>query len=84
MSKIECRCCRENTEKRVVLKRNPLQKVHTILPGEYQELFCNNKIKALRSFGRDENESKILKWFEEVCENHILVKKIKKYKKVEG
>ena len=71
---IECRHCKYDSEKRVVLVRKPLISNPLQLLYGYQEFYCNNKIKVFRSFGRDKNRDKIFKWFEEICENHILVK----------
>ncbi len=75
MLNVECRCCKEDTEKRVVIKRNPLQKVNVILPNGLKELYCKNIIKTKRlwkKIGRGEN---IYKWTTEECRNHILVRK---------
>lgn len=66
--KIKCRKCEEGTGKRVVIKRNPLEKVDSIVSDGYQEFLCCNIIKFKRK-GREINE-----WTTERCRNRILVK----------
>ena len=58
-----------DTETRVVIKRNPLKKLDTILPDGYEEFYCCNKIKFKKK-GR-----KVNNWIEEECRNRLLVKK---------
>lgn len=76
-SGIECRCCKYDSEKRVVIKRNPLQKVVIIFPNGYEEFCCNNIIKTRRIWIKRGRGKSIYKWITENCRNHILVKKVK-------
>lgn len=74
---IECRCCREDTEKRIVITRKSLKELEIILPKGYKEFYCQNIIKAKRVWKKERNKN-IYKWIIEECRNHILVKKKKK------
>lgn len=78
MSKIECRCCKINTKKRVVVKRNPLRKSNSEFRPGYEEYYCSNIIKSRRPWYTDIRGKKIYKFFEEECRNNIIVKKIKR------
>ncbi len=71
---IECKCCKEDTIKRVVIKRKPLEKTGTILPDGYQEYHCKNIIKCRRVWCRDKQGKNTYKWIIEECRNNILVK----------
>ena len=67
MSNVECRCCKNNTEKRVVVKRFPLKKTCINLLEGYEEFYCSNIIRTKKK-GRD-----IYEWITEECRNHILI-----------
>lgn len=75
MLNVECRHCKENTEKRIVVKCKPLKKLDTILPNGYEELYCSNSIKTRRVWFTHIDGKKEYKWIEEECRNHILVRK---------
>lgn len=82
MLNVECRCCKNNTEKRIVIERKPLQKVNVILPNGYKELYCKNIIKTKRIWKKKERGQNIYKWITEECRNHILVRNHKKTEEV--
>ena len=68
--KVKCRVCETDRPKRKVITRMPLVEIE--LPegySEYKEFVCMNIIKELR---------KDKKWYDNVCENHILVLKKKR------
>jgi len=71
----ECKICKKDTEKRVVIQRNPLKKLDTLLPNGYEEFYCNNKIKTKRIWNKDIRGKNVYKWIEEECRNNIIVKK---------
>ena len=78
-SSIECRHCKYDSEKRVVISQKPLQKVDVFLPNGYKEFLCNNIVKIKRLWKKSEDSGeKIFKWVEEICKNHILVKRVEK------
>jgi len=67
--KVKCRVCEKDRPKRKVIKRMPLVEIE--LPenySDYKEFVCMNIIQELR---------KDKKWYENVCEYHILVLKKK-------
>ena len=75
---IECRCCKVDTFKRIVITRKPLKELPDKYRG-YREFCCNNTIKTKRIWTRKKDESgkrnkNTYKWLEEVCRNHMLVK----------
>ncbi len=66
---VKCSVCEHNKPKRRVIKRMPL--VENELPekySEYREFMCMNIIQELR---------KDKKWYDNVCENRMLVLKKK-------
>lgn len=68
MKKLEVKCsvCEKDKPKRKVIKRMPL--LENELPekyNDYKEFMCMNIIKELR---------KDKKWYNNVCENRMLVK----------
>ena len=79
-SKIRCTPCSKNTHKRVVVKRKELIDITDEMPYHPQvvrEFLCVNKIRVLRSTGKkDINERNVYRWFEDVCENHIVIQRI--------
>lgn len=73
---IKCRCCENNTEKRIVLERIPLQRLE-LLPDGRLVFVCKNIIKTKRVWKRRKGRGiNIYKWTEENCRNNIIVKKI--------
>lgn len=72
---IECKICKNDTEKRKVVDRKPLEELSGDLPEGYKEFYCSNKIKVRRHVGWDYKGNKTYKYFEEECANHILAKK---------
>ena len=67
--KAKCRVCENDKPKRKVVKRMPLLEIE--LPekfSDYKEFMCMNIIKELR---------KDKKWYDNVCENRMLVKRKK-------
>ena len=67
--KAKCRVCENDKPKRKVVKRMPLMEIE--LPekySDYKEFMCMNIIKELR---------KDKKWYDNVCENRMLVKRKK-------
>lgn len=80
ISNIECRCCREDTEKRIVIIRKSLKELEMKLPKGYKEFYCQNIIKTKRVWKKERNKNiyhnkNSYKWIIEECRNHILVKK---------
>jgi len=66
---VKCSLCENRHPKRKLIKRMPL--LENELPEEYsdyKEFMCMNTIKELR---------KDKKWYDNICENHILVLKKK-------
>ena len=68
--RIECQYCKKNTDKRIVVKRVPLQDITSELSEEYRkegykEFLCTNII-SVKKKGR----------YGETCENHIIRKLI--------
>ena len=73
---IKCRCCENDTDKRIVLEQNPLQILGS-LPDGRVVLVCKNIIKTRRVWKRRKGRGiNIYKWTEENCRNNIIVKKI--------
>jgi hypothetical protein len=66
---LECRLCQKDTSKRKVVKRMPI--LENELPEKYsdcKEFICMNIITQIR---------KDKKWYDNVCENRMLVLKKK-------
>ena len=72
---IECKHCKNDTEKRKVVNRKPLEELPGDLSDGYKEFYCCNTIKTKRQAGWDHKGNKTYKYFEEECSNHILAKK---------
>ena len=80
VKQVKCNPCSRNTHKRVVVKRKPLTDITDEMPYHPQvvkEFLCTNKIRVLRSTGKDSNERNIYAWFDDICENRIIIQRIK-------
>lgn len=71
--KIECKICSFDKKKRRVVIRKPLEEIESNPSNGHREFYCGNIIKVLRRWNLDEYGFRQVKWFEEVCGNHILV-----------
>lgn len=72
----ECRVCKFDKPRRRVIKRKPLIDITDEMPFDphvKEEWLCVNTIKKLRPTGKDFNGRNIYKWFDDTCDNHIVI-----------
>lgn len=73
---VECGFCKRNTHKRGVVKRKPLKDITDKMlphPDVKTEFLCLNEIKILRPVSKDINGKNIYKWFDDICEGHVVI-----------
>lgn len=70
-----CRLCKEDTPTRMVIKKQPPEKVPVSASNHHKyglikEIICKNVIKKRRK--QRKGFSWMVEWYRDICDNHVL------------